>query len=284
MPRTAACFLVGAVAICGLPPLNGFVSELLIYLGLFRSVGVGGSATFVWAGFALVGLALIGALALACFVKVYGAVFLGHARSSAVDETEDPGATMIGPMLLLAFGCILIGLAPVLVAPPLNSAIDAWMSGSQLDGEPFGAQIGSWAQLGQVSKAAAILLIALALGAAAAWMLTSRRVCAAAPTWGCGYAAPSARMQYTASSFAELLVDLFGWALQPKTRQPAELALFPKSAAFARDVPDVVLDGGVLPSFRWLAWVFNRLRVLHQGNIQAYLLYMLLTLAALLWL
>src|SRR5207248_2479651 len=77
MPRTALCFLIGAVAICGLPPLNGFVSEFLIYLGLFRVVGRDDPATFVSAALAIPALALIGTLALACFVKVFGAVFLG---------------------------------------------------------------------------------------------------------------------------------------------------------------------------------------------------------------
>ena len=80
MPWTALCFLVGAVAICGLPPLNGFVSEFLIYLGLFGTLGGRGRASFAGAAFAAPALALIGALAVACFVKVYGAVFLGTAR------------------------------------------------------------------------------------------------------------------------------------------------------------------------------------------------------------
>src|SRR5207302_5445743 len=81
MPRTALCFLVGAVAICGLPPLNGFVSEFLIYLGLFDALGIEGEPSYSGAALAAPALALIGALAVACVVKVYGAVFLGTART-----------------------------------------------------------------------------------------------------------------------------------------------------------------------------------------------------------
>ncbi len=81
MPWTSLCFLVGSVAICGLPPLNGFVSEFLIYLGLFGTLVPRGGPTYAGAAFAAPALALIGALAVACFVKVYGAVFLGSARS-----------------------------------------------------------------------------------------------------------------------------------------------------------------------------------------------------------
>ena len=79
MPWTSLCFVVGSVAICGLPPLNGFVSEFLIYLGLFRTLANGAGPTFAGAAFAAPALALIGALAVACFVKVYGAIFLGTA-------------------------------------------------------------------------------------------------------------------------------------------------------------------------------------------------------------
>ena len=78
MPRTALCFLIGAVAICGLPPLNGFVSEFLIYIGLFRTIVEGEARAFAGAAFAAPGLALIGTLAVACFVKAYGAVFSGR--------------------------------------------------------------------------------------------------------------------------------------------------------------------------------------------------------------
>src|SRR5439155_6213990 len=77
MPRTALLFLVGAVAICGLPPLNGFVSELLVYLGLFQAAAARDGRWWIATAFAAPALALVGALALACFVKAFGAVFLG---------------------------------------------------------------------------------------------------------------------------------------------------------------------------------------------------------------
>src|SRR5260370_36404724 len=89
MPWTACCFLVGAVAICGLPPLNGFVSEFLIYLGLLGTLGNGDRESYSPAAFAVPALALIGALALACFVKVYGGVFLGTARSDHAQHAHE---------------------------------------------------------------------------------------------------------------------------------------------------------------------------------------------------
>ena len=89
-------------------------------------------------------------------------------------------------------------------------------------------------------------------------------------------------MQYTASSFAQTLVGLFAWALRPKTQRPRDLALFPQKTDFHSHVPDAVLDEAVLPTFRFGAWLFSRLRVLQQGSIQTYLLYIFAALIALL--
>ena len=102
------------------------------------------------------------------------------------------------------------------------------------------------------------------------------------PTWGCGYNAPNVRMQYTSSSFAQMLVDLFAWALRPRTHQPRNLPLFPPKADYRCDVPDVVLDRAAIPVFRFVAWLFSSLRFLQQGNVQIYLLYIFLVLVALL--
>src|SRR5439155_4458678 len=113
MPKTALLFLVGAVAICGLPPLNGFISELLVYLGLFRSLaGSPGAALGAPA------LALVGALALACFVKAFGAVFLGDPRSRRSEQLHEAPWPMLLPMWVLAACCAVIGILPSIVLRP----------------------------------------------------------------------------------------------------------------------------------------------------------------------
>ena len=112
MPRTSLAFLVGAVAICGLPPLNGFVSELLIYLGLFGTLGIGEGGACPMAAFAAPALALIGGLAVACFVKVFGVVFLGTARSEDARHAHESAWSMLGPMGVLMGCCLFIGLFP----------------------------------------------------------------------------------------------------------------------------------------------------------------------------
>jgi hypothetical protein len=89
-------------------------------------------------------------------------------------------------------------------------------------------------------------------------------------------------MQYTSSSFAQMLVAMFAWVLRPRSRGPGRLPLFPREAGFESAVPDAVLDELVLPAFRAGGWLFSRFRVFQQGNVQVYLLYIFLALIVLL--
>jgi hydrogenase-4 component B len=276
MPWTAGCFLVGAVAICGLPPLNGFVSEWLVYLGLFRTLGIGGVGKYPAAAMAAPGLALIGALALACFVKVFGAVFLGTGRSEHAAQAHESGPAMIAPMLVLVGCCLVIGLAPARVTPVLELALQAWMP------ELAGTRIETLARLEWISLMGVLLVVGLLLVGGLYAMLLRRSPVEKGPTWGCGYVAPTTRMQYSSSSFAQMLVGLFAWALGPRRHQPSDLPVFPPPSRFHSDVPDAVLDRGVLPTLRLGAWLCARLRILQQGRIQFYLLYVFLALVALL--
>jgi len=278
MPVTAFCFLVGAVAICGLPPLNGFVSELLIYLGLFRTLGLEEGLAYPGAAFAAPALALIGALAAACFVKVYGAVFLGSARSEHAHHTHESGPSMLGPMGVLVSCCFFIGLAPPLIAPVCAQAVSAWAP----ELTNVGPRLAELAPLGWISGMGIALLALLALASGLLWLQLRNQVVATGPTWGCGYVAPTPRMQYTSSSFAQMIVGLFSWALRQRIHQPRITELFPQPTHFHSEVPEVVLDEAVLPAFRFSAWLLSWCRIFQQGSIQIYLLYIFLALMILL--
>jgi hypothetical protein len=101
-------------------------------------------------------------------------------------------------------------------------------------------------------------------------------------TWDCGYASPSARAQYTSSSFAQMLVALMAWALRPNLRTPQVKGPFPAAAAFQSDVPDTVLDRAIVPGFSLAARVLSTLRPIQRGSVHLYLLYILGALVVLL--
>jgi len=283
MPWTSLAFLVGAVAICGLPPLNGFISELLVYLGLFRSAALPRTSLWLVGALGAPALALIGALALACFVKVYGAMFLGEPRSDRTASAKESSRFILLPMAVLAGLCFVVGLLPWAVAPILEHALVAWAP--ELAGT--GQRLTALAPLGWVSLLGALLLAAFLLAAALVRRHLRQRCAATAAettivgTWDCGYVAPGPTMQYSSSSFAQTLVGLFSWALRPKVSTPNTRGLFPQPDAFTSNVTDVVLDSVLIPAaqlasraVRWFRWV-------QRGSEQAYLLYILLTLIVL---
>jgi len=278
MPLTAFFFLVGAVAICGLPPLNGFVSELLIYLGLFKAAGGSEASAFWPAPFAIAVLALIGGLALACFVKVYGAVFLGTPRTDHSAEAREPGAAMTWPMGVLAGACALIGLAPAAVAPLLDAVHRNWAPGTAGPDSTLSAAV----PLDWLSWTGVATMALIALGMATLRRGAPARAATIPGTWDCGYARPASSMQYTASSFAQMIVSLFGWVLLPRTKDAGVRGLFPAPVPFHCHVPDAVLDRVILPVFGALSWACSWFRLLQRGRINAYLFYIFITLLILL--
>jgi len=277
MPMTAGLFLLGAVAICGLPPLNGFASEWLIYLGLFHGVATAGGTCWPVA-VAAVALAVIGALALACFVKIYSVVFLGSPRHPVQGHLHDPSVLMRLPMQLLALGCIVLGLVPQLGFPLLQRAVAQWMGPATapapglLAVAPF-----SW-----IAGMAVAFIGFVVFGVVLLRRKGIRQDATSAVTWGCGYRLGTPRMQYTGTALSEMLVGLFRWLLFPRLRKPVLAAPFPEQSGFESEVPDPVLEWALVPFFREVGRNMMKLRLLQQGRIQVYVLYILIIVAILL--
>ncbi len=272
MPWTAGLFALGAAAIAGLPPLNGFVSEWLVYLGLFDAVSSHGTAALA-AVPAVVLLAMTGALALACFIKACGVVFLGASRTAAAERAQECGPLMKGSMFMLAAACAAIGLEPVLFWPAAARAAAAW--------NPVWSGLDAPASLPMIGTLHLGLALFAVLAASLLWRRvrqTGRRL---APTWDCGYAAPTARMQYTAGSFARIIVEWFAWILHPHRHEQRLEDALPAHASLEEHTPETVLERVVEPAGAGVIWVATAARRLQHGRLQAYLLYLVVGLAAL---
>jgi len=283
MPLVGAAFLVGAVAICGLPPLNGFVSEFLIYLSAlqaFREASLSASSGSVLALATIGGLALIGGLAAACFTKSLGIVFLGEPRTKAAAEAHAPSWLMTAPMLALAAGCLIAALAvrPLLagLAPALAVVLNQPLAGIA---ESLAPALGPLSAVVSVSVITLVLIVVLA--AARKRLLRSREV-REGVTWDCGYAAPTARMQYTSTSFVQPLTDFFSPVLRSHKHLHEPSGLFPDAASARTHHEDVFLSGLFSRSYRGLSWILSRLHWLQHGRLNLYVLYIALTLVALL--
>jgi hydrogenase-4 component B len=285
MPMTGGTFLVGACAISGLPPLNGFVSELLIYLGVLGGVAdANRSSGMAWVMLCVLvvgGLALIGGLAAACFAKAFGSVFLGEPRTEEAKNAHEAGLFMRAAMLLLAGTCIFIALCAPLWPRVLQSCI-ASIAPKFFQDLPELINAKAVFPLSILCYASWGLLGVAGILAVARKMLLWKRKASRLPTWDCGYVSPAPRMQYTASSFASPLVLLFRMFLRPKNRLHEPQGLFPKQASFHSETPDVFRDYIYFPVITGIAWTASKLRWLQHGRIQLYVLYIALTILVLL--
>jgi hydrogenase-4 component B len=274
MPLTAACFLVGSAAICALPPLNGFVSEWLIYVGAFRGAATLSTGAAVPAVSIIVALALIGGLSVACFMRAYGVVFLGHARTPLAEQAHDPPASMKGAMLCGAAMCVGMGLAAPLTARFVAPAAAAL-------GGLVAPPLDALGPLGVVTAISASLLVTVGLLAFLRARLLRRRQVTTAPTWGCGYARPTELMQYTASSFAQPVLEPFELLFRNETRAIEPRGPFPPAAELTQSRADRAEDA-LRSAVEWSTRLLGRLSFLQRGRVQLYLLYVLATLVALL--
>jgi hydrogenase-4 component B len=272
MPWTAGLFALGAIAISGLPPLNGFVSEWLVYLGLFDAVTSRSPAG--WAAMpAVIFLGVTGALALATFAKAGAVVFLGVPRTKAAVHAHECGLLMRAPMLVLAGACVAIGLAPVLFWPAVTNAIDTW--------HPAWTTTETPAPLGLLGPVHVVLAVTFVAGAIWLWRRSHARGLRRGLTWDCGYAAPTARMQYTAGSFADIATGWFFWALQPVRTLRRPHGAFPLHASSMTRLPDPVLAWAIAPVSGVVMGVSSAVRRLQHGRLQFYIVYVVAGLAAL---
>lgn len=237
MPITAGCFLIGGLAISGLPPLNGFASEFLIYSGLFGSQGIN-----VWAqlclAIAAAALAFVGAVSALSITRAFGVIFMGSARDDSLPPAQEVNRWMLLPMGLHALGTVLLGLFPV-----LGFALVAGPTALLLQGDAA-PQLASSLQttLATLTRIGA-LSTALALVLTLVLWLRFRKGRAAARrhvTWGCGYEAPNTRMQYTGTSFSIDFAQQFKNILALVKRRKAPLGYFPQSSYVVMDCVDAV--------------------------------------------
>lgn len=278
MPYTGLTFLIGAIAISGLPPLNGFVSEFIIYIASFRgAIKMDGYPAMFLLG-AIGGLALIGGLAAACFTKAFGIVFLGEPRTKDAENGHEASPWMTIPMMLLAAACILIGFLGPLIIQVISPVVGTVL------GNPHAGEIRIAANylLYITSGSVAFLVIIAAIAGLRLYLLSGRSV-GKAPTWDCGYAAPSARMQYTASSFAQPVMELFHFFLRTKKHVTIPDTYFPSAANFESHTPDIGRENLYNPVFTVIQKFFLQMKVVQEGRIHIYVLYIVVTLLILLF-
>ena len=289
MPWTALFFLIGAAAISALPPLNGFVSEWLIFQSLLGGVSIPVPEVVVLMPVAVGLLALTSGLAAACFVKAFGITFLALPRSpEAAHAHESPFSMRLG-MALLALACVGLGVAPFAVVPVLGTIL-AGLGGLPDTRAEFTMNVflqtpSAFGQMSPTLMALGLLLL-LGLVPSVLWLLRLNRQRRLSDSWGCGRVGQTARMEYTATAFAEPLKRVFAEIYRPMKELTVdfhpESKYFVQSIEYRSEITPWFDQALYRPFLQSATFVAQQVRRLQAGSLHLYLLYIAIVLILLL--
>lgn len=283
MPLLGALFALGAASIACLPPFNGFAGEFVLSMSMIGSLKLPGLEQKIAMIACMTALMLTSGISAAVYIKAYGMTFLGQARTHFAAEPHVPENRHLMPLCIPAAACVLGGLfAPLafsMVQPTLDF-IPAMHQGvvegarvaiAQTESLLYRVSLFGWAGIGLV------LILVLVRRA-----LLLRRGVKRSPVWGCGYQYGTSRIQYTPASFVEPAARIFGPVMGTKVRSVKGEGLFPARASLGVEAPDVVRSKGYTPLFQLMERACNALKIVQNGLVNIYILYILITLVALL--
>jgi formate hydrogenlyase subunit 3/multisubunit Na+/H+ antiporter MnhD subunit len=267
MPRTTTLMILGSVAIAALPPLGGFAGEWLIYLGLAHGGIEAAPGTGLLLLLVVAAMAMVGVLAMLCFVRIIGIGLLGQPRSDAAARAHESGGGLVGPIAVLAAATIAMPFLLPLLVGALEPVIGQ-VTTVKLDTGVARDALAPLAILGVV------LWLGIGLGSVAIRRLVRRRK--QAETWGCGYVAPTARMQYSGASFAEGIHRMLPRVMRARIAARPSSELFPSPGQLSADRQDPFTRAAYEPLLDRGARRFGQLRWVQQGLLHFYILYVVL--------
>lgn len=278
MPKTSLLFLLGALSICGLPPFNGFISEYLIYSGLFTGIHSYSPFQVILFMTSIIGLTLIGGLAIFCFAKVFGIAFLGEPRSKF--EAHEADAPMLFSKYLAGALIIFIGLFPVFFVKPIAAIV---IHSFTLYGEHLYSPM-CFCNLITLSRVGGIFVVLVLILILLRYFILKRKPVSVGPTWGCGYTAGTSMHQYTSTSFSADYAKISKPIIRTERHfEPIlEEEIFPGKRKFEVHRIDSIKNDLVDKSSDFFIGLLRRMARLQTGKMQHYVLYALLMLILLL--
>jgi formate hydrogenlyase subunit 3/multisubunit Na+/H+ antiporter MnhD subunit len=273
MPHTSALFLFGAIAIAGIPPLNGFISEFLIYSGIISGISSSGIAQITLMVLTFAGMSLIGGISLLAFTKTYGTVFLGVPRQRLNREPSEVSPLMLIPQYMIVFLMFIIGLFPGyfinLTGTILNSNA---FPGFNFDLSGFNSYM---SVMKSISLSAFLFLAIIGLTFFIRWLITRRNEKKFSATWGCAYVAPNSRMQYTGKSYSKSFGKLLNFVMIEKKgySEIEKQEIFPVSRKYRSFYLDAFESKIINPLILLITRFINLFQFVQNGKIQAYVIY-----------
>ena len=271
MPQTALLFLLAAVAICGLPPLNGFISEFLIYGGLYNWLFSASLISLITIVFALAGLVLIGGLAVLCFTKAFSIVFLGNSRDVPITEIQEKGFWQLAPMYLIGIIMITIGLFPSFFIKALERPVNLYTHNIVFNlnlikvGAIDSLQIINWLFLGFILFIIGVISLRN--------LINRKRTIETGPTWGCAYSPTGNKLQYTANSYVRSYSKLAKPLLDIDKKDVKLSEVFAAEQHYKTDPYDKIERILIDKPLKILSRISDIFLFLQNGHLQRYILY-----------
>ncbi len=273
MPYTAAFTFVGSLALAAVPLTNGFTGEWLVLQSFITLAATGaGHDIRLWTALAFILLGFTGALALGCFVRLFGIAFLGRARSEVAEHAHEADKFMLLAMGMASALVLAFGLYPVPVLQAASLALG-------LPGDFAAGSVGlAWAGVGAgAAYKPLLLLLLLAVLGLVLYLAVKNCFVQQSVTWNCG-TYPTARQQYSATGFSKPVRRAFDYLLQPKRQvsyMRKEHAYFGRQLSYKLEIPDMITEKLYMPFQKHFVGISAFLRRLQQGSVRLYVSYVM---------
>jgi NADH:ubiquinone oxidoreductase subunit 5 (subunit L)/multisubunit Na+/H+ antiporter MnhA subunit len=273
MPQTSVFFLVGGMAIGGLPPFNGFVSEFLLYSGVLLGIKSIGITYITLMIFSLTGLALIGGISMLTFAKSFGTVFLGRPRTHLHQQPQEVTLSMRLPQYFILFIMLSIGLFPQFYFSAVNEIVVQFIPSASSGTSSVPASLLN--SIASVGKFSALFILLFIVIYAVRNMFSRKRPASTDATWGCGYPVQTAQMQYTGKSFSKSLGKLFNFIVleKKKYKEISTAEIFPGERKYSSHYNDLFAAKFFNSIVDRLLFSMNYFQFIQNGKIQMYILY-----------
>ena len=272
MPQTAIFFLIGALAIGGLPPFNGFISEFIIYSGLVKGLTIGNLTQLILFVLSIAGLAIVGGMSLFTFTKTFGVIFTGSSRQAHEHSAKEVSLIMRIPQFIIIAVMLSIAIFPSIYFSSLFKIVTTTFP-SAFVGTPI--EIPMITTISIIGLISLLFIIILASVFTLRWLFSHKRPTRVDSTWGCGYTGSIPKAQYTGLSFTRTFADILNFLTIEKksySKIPKN-DIFPKKRTFSSYYFDLLEHYVISPLTRVLNHSMNYFQFIQNGKIQAYVLY-----------
>ena len=272
MPQTAILFLIGALAIGGLPPFNGFISEFIIYSGLVKGLSLGNMPQLILFILSIAGLAIVGGMSLLTFTKSFGVIFTGSPRHEHEHQPKEVSFIMRLPQYIVVLVMLSVAIVPSFYYKPVSNIVSTTFPTSFADGIPDLPMNSTISIIGLTCLLFIMILISIF---SLRWMLSHKKTVNIENTWGCGYTGLIPKAQYTGLSFTRTFADLIGFlTIEKKNYVKIEKTdIFPRKRSFSSYYFDLLEHYVINPLTSRLNYSMNFFQFIQNGKIQAYVLY-----------